>query len=68
MVLAPVLAKKAIAPTIQNPDNFVRISNGFGKTADICPDFKWLGFWISDPIRNPDYFQPKLFCTIQIPE
>ena len=26
----------------------------FDKMAAICPDFKWLGFWISDPIQNPD--------------
>ena len=30
--------------------------------AAICPDFKQLGFGISDPIQNPDYFasQPLL--------
>ena len=22
----------------------------FDKMAPICPDYKWLGFWISDPI------------------
>ena len=31
----------------------------------ICPDFKWLGFWISDPIHNLDTLQPNLFVTIQ---
>ena len=25
------------------------------KMAAICPDFKWLGSRISDPIQNPDY-------------
>ena len=34
--------------------------------AAICPDFKWLGFWISDPIRNPDHLQPKLFWPFKI--
>ena len=38
----------AMAPTIQNPDFF-------------CPDFKWLDFWISDPIRNPNHMKPILF-------
>ena len=33
----------------------------FDKMAPICPDFKWLGIRISDPIRNPDYLQPNLF-------
>ena len=33
--------------------------------AAISPDFKWSGFRISDPIRNPDYLQPNLFLTIQ---
>ena len=26
----------------------------FDKIASICPDFKWFGFWISEPIQNPD--------------
>ena len=33
--------------------------------AAICPDFKWLGFCISDPFRNLDYLQPILFSSIQ---
>ena len=36
----------------------------FDKMAAICPDFKWFGFWISDPIRNPDDLQPNLFLII----
>ena len=32
----------------------------FDKMVAICPDFKWLGFWIPDPIWNPDYLQPRL--------
>ena len=27
----------------------------FDKMAFICPDFKWLGFQISDPIWNPHH-------------
>ena len=37
----------------------------FDKMAAICLDFRWLGFQISDPIRNPDHFQTNLFLTIQ---
>ena len=37
----------------------------FDKMAVICPDFKWLGFQISDPIWNPDHLQTNLFLTIQ---
>ena len=33
----------------------------FDKRASINPDFKWLGFWISDAIQNPDHLQPNLF-------
>ena len=40
----------ATVPTIQKPDIFVQISNGFDKMATICLDLKWLGFQISDPI------------------
>ena len=36
----------------------------FGKTAAICPNFKWLVFRISDPIRNPGYLHTSLFLTI----
>ena len=35
----------------------------FDKMAAMCPDFKF--FRISEPIRNPDHFQPNLFWTIQ---
>ena len=38
------------------------------KMAPICPDFKCLGFGISNPIQNPDHFQPNLFLTIQNPD
>ena len=31
--------------------------------AAICPDFKWLGFRISDSIQNPDHLQPSLRLT-----
>ena len=40
----------------------------FDKMAAICPDFKWLGFRISDPIQNLDHLQPNLFWTIQNPD
>ena len=40
----------------------------FDKMAPICPDFKWLGFQISDPIKNPDHLQSNLFLTIQNPD
>ena len=36
--------------------------------AAIYQDFKWFGFWISDPIRNLHPLQPKLFLTIQNPD
>ena len=36
----------------------------FDKMAAIYPDFKWLGFKISDPIQNPDHWQANLFLTI----
>ena len=36
--------------------------------AAVCPDFKWMGLWISDPIRNLDHFQPDLCSTIQNPD
>ena len=39
----------------------------FVKMAAICSDLKWWGFRISDPIRNPDHLQPKLFWTFQNP-
>ena len=34
------------------------------KMAAICPDFKWLGCRISDPIENPDNLQHNLFLAI----
>ena len=37
----------------------------YGKMVAICPDFKWLGFQISDPIWNPGHLQPNLFSTFQ---
>ena len=40
----------------------------FDKMVAICLDFKWLGFWISDPIWNPDHLQPYLWMTIQNPD
>ena len=50
-----------MVPTIQNQDIFVWISNGFDKMAAICRDFKWLGFWISDPIQNLDHLKNPSF-------
>ena len=41
-------------------DTFVWISNGFDKMAAICPDLKWLGFRISDPIQNMDHKKSRL--------
>ena len=49
--------------TIQNLDILV-----FNKMAAICPDFKWFGFQILDPIQNPDHLKPNLFLTIQNPD
>ena len=40
----------------------------FDEMAAICPDFKCLGFQISDPIWNPDHLQPNVFWTIQNPD
>ena len=55
--------------TIQNLDVFVRISNGFCQNGcHFFPDFKWLGFQISDLIPNPDHLQPNLFWTIWNPD
>ena len=36
----------------------------FDKMVPTCPDFKWLGIGISDPIQNSDHMQPNLFLTI----
>ena len=38
------------------------------KMETICLNFKWLGFQISDPFRNPDHLQPNLLSTIQNPD
>ena len=59
----------SIVPTIQKPDHsksghFSLDFNFFYKMVAICPDFKWLSFRISDPIKNPDHLQPNLFLTI----
>ena len=40
----------------------------FDEMADFFPDFKWLGFQISDPIQNPDPLLLNLFLTIQNPD
>ena len=44
------------------------IYNGVDKMMAICPNFKWLGFRISDPIWNPEHLLPNLFSTIQNPD
>ena len=38
------------------------------KMAAVSPDFKWLGFRISDTIQSPDHLQPNLFQTIWNPD
>ena len=55
----------AIVLTIQNPDILSGFQIVFDNMAAICLDFKWLGFRISDAIRNPDHWQPNLFWTIR---
>ena len=56
----------SIVPTIQKTEPFKirKFLSGFQmvyeKMAVICMDFKWLGFQISDPIGNPEHFQPNL--------
>ena len=40
----------------------------FDKMAAICPNFKWLGLQISDPIWNLYHLQPNLFLIIQNPD
>ena len=57
-----------MVPTIWNRDVFVQISNDFWQMVTICPDFKWLGSQISDPIRNPGHWQPNLFWTFGNPD
>ena len=37
----------------------------FDTMAAICPDSKWLGSQISEPIQNPDHLQPNLLLTFQ---
>ena len=56
----------AIALTIRKTDRtfLSRFQKGFEKMAAICMDFKWLGFWITGPIKNPDHLQPNLLLTI----
>ena len=64
----------AIVPTIKKtgPFEIWTFLSGlqivFDKLAAICLDFKWLGFRISDPVRNPDHLPPNLFLTIQSPD
>ena len=38
----------------------------FDKMTAICPDYKGLGFQISDYIPNPDHLQSNLFCPFEI--
>ena len=47
--------------TVWNPEIFAGFRMAFDKMEPICPDFKWLGFQISDSIWNPDHLQPNLF-------
>ena len=63
---------KAIVQTIQKPDH---LKSGlfcpdfkwfFDKMVPICPYFKWLGFYILDPIPITDHLQPNLLSTIHI--
>ena len=54
----------AMVLTIQNPDILSRFQMIFNQMAAICPDFKWLGFRISDPIGNQDHLQTNLFLNI----
>ena len=63
-----------MVPTIQKPNHFKlrQFCSDFkcfcNKMAVICMDFKWLGFRISDPIRNPDHLHPNLYSTIWNPD
>ena len=62
-----------IVSTIPKPDHsksgcFGPDYKWFWQNGDICPDFKWLGFRISDTIKNPDHLQPDLFLPIQNPD
>ena len=54
--------------TVQNLYIFAPISKAFVKMVANCPDFKWLDFWISDSIHNPNHLQTNLFLTIQNPD
>ena len=38
------------------------------KVAAVCQDFKWLVFWISDPIQNMDHLKTNLFLNIWNPD
>ena len=57
----------AIVLTIQKtgPFEIRTFLSGFQIVCDnmaaMCPDYKWLGFRISDLIQNPDHFQIKRF-------
>ena len=67
-----ILRNIVLVPTIPKTDH--------SKSWLFCPDFiwfltllrpfvlisKWLGFQISDPIRNPDNFKPNLFQPFEI--
>ena len=54
----------AMVPTIQNPDILVQISNGFWLNWGHMLGFKWLGFWISNPIQNRDHLQTEILFDI----
>ena len=64
----------AIVPTIwktgpfEIPTFLSKFQIVFDKMATIFPDFKWLGFSISDPEQNPDNLKPNLFLTFQNPD
>ena len=34
----------------------------------VCPDFKWLGFRISDPFQNLNYLKTNLFLASWNPD
>ena len=50
--------------TVLNLDVLSGFQMVFVKMVAIYPDLKYLGFWISDPIQNPDYLSTNLFLTI----
>ena len=59
-----------MVPTIRNPENtfLFKFQMFFDNMAAIYPDLKWLGFRISDAIKNPDHLQSSLFMNIQNPD